>query len=137
MSLHWNIIHDDRLMVVVADGPVARQEIDRMLDDMVAEGALGYRKLFDGSQGDTSMSPSEILDLGVRMRSLHQLGTMGPLAVIVPDDKWGIIARVLGMLAAARRPMRVFQNTGKARRWLERQDLASPTAGLPTAVTTS
>ncbi len=116
-------------MVVVAEGLVARQEVDRMLDDMVAERALGYRKLFDGTLGDTAMGPSEILELGVRMRSLHRLGTMGPLAVVVPVDKWGLVSRVLGMLAAAKRPMRVFQNAGKARRWLDKRDLVGPAAG--------
>lgn len=133
MPLHWNIIPDKRLMVVAADGLVAREEVDRMLDDMIAEQALGYRKLFDGARGDTNMRPSEILALGVRMRSLHQHGTMGPLAVVVPVDKWGLIARVLGMLAAAKRPMRVFQNAGKARRWLDRQGMVVPAAGIPTA----
>ena len=99
-----------------------------MLDEMVAEGALGYRKFFDGTHGETTMPPSDLLALGIRMRSLHQHGTMGPLAVIVPASKWGIIARVLGILATAKRPMRVFQNAGKARRWLEKQ--SSPAGSL-------
>lgn len=43
---------------------------------------------------------------------------MGPLAVVIPDDKYYLIARVLGMLAAAKRPMRVFNNPEKARQWL-------------------
>lgn len=128
MPLHWDISHCDKLMVVVAEGVVARQEVDRMLDEMVAEGALGYRKLFDGTQGDTAMGPLEILDLGVRMRTLHKHGTMGPLAVVVPADKWGLVARVLGMLAAAKRPMRVFPNVAKARRWLKKHEPVSPAA---------
>lgn len=99
-----------------------------MLDEMVAEGALGHRKLFDGTRGDTTMHPSDILALGVRMRGLHGHGTMGPLAVIVPANKWGIIARVLGILATAKRPMRVFQNAVKAHRWLEKQ--SSQAGGL-------
>ena len=135
MPLHWNIIRDQHLMVVVAEGLVGREEVDRMLDDMVAEGVLGYRKLFDGTLGDTAMSPSDLLALGVRMRTLHQQGTMGPLAVIVPANKWGLIARVLGILAAAKRPMRVFQNTGRARRWLEKQSSAAGSA--PAASATS
>ena len=117
-------------MVVVAEGLVARQEVDRMLDDMVAERALGHRKLFDGTLGDNAMGPSEILELGVRMRSLHRHGTMGPLAVVVPIDKWGIVSRVLGMLAAAKRPMRVFQNAAKARHWLDRQGLVGPATAM-------
>jgi hypothetical protein len=126
MPLHWDIDHTHQLMVVVAEGMVTRQEVDRMLDDMIAERALGYRKLFDGTQGDTTMGPSEILDLGVRMRTLHQHGTMGPLAVVVPVEKWEMVARVLGMLAAAKRPMRVFQTVAKARRWLKKHEAVSP-----------
>jgi len=126
MPLHWDIDHTHQLMVVVAEGMVTRQEVDRMLDDMIAERALGYRKLFDGAQGDTTMGPAEILDLGVRMRTLHQHGTMGPLAVVVPVDKWEMVARVLGMLAAAKRPMRVFQSVAKARRWLKKHEPVSP-----------
>lgn len=121
MPLHWDISHGKQLMVVVTDGLVAREEVDRMLDEMVAERALGYRKLFDGTHGDTDMPPSDLLALGVRMRALHRHGTMGPLAVIVPVDKWGIIARVLGILAAAKRPMRTFKNARSAHRWLEQQ----------------
>jgi hypothetical protein len=126
MPLLWDINHADKLMVVVADGIVTHEEVDRMLDDMVAERALGYRKLFDGTQGDTTMAPLEILDLGVRMRTLHEHGTMGPLAVIVPVEKYEMVARVLGLLAAAKRPMRLFQVAAKARRWLKKQDPASP-----------
>ena len=126
MPLHWDIDHTNKFMVVVAEGMVTRQEVDRMLDDMIAERALGYRRLFDGTQGDTTMGPSEMLDLGVRMRTLHQHGKMGPLAVVVPVEKWEMVARVLGMLAAAKRPMRVFQTVAKARRWLKKHEPVSP-----------
>lgn len=126
MPLHWDIDHTNKFMVVVAEGMVTRQEVDRMLDALIAERALGYRRLFDGTQGDTTMGPSEMLDLGVRMRTLHQHGTMGPLAVVVPADKWEMVARVLGMLAAAKRPMRVFQTVAKARRWLKKHEPVSP-----------
>ena len=128
MPLYWKIDPADRLMVVTAEGMVVREEVDRMLDDMVAQRALGYRKLFDGTDGDTAMDPTELLALGSRMRTLHRRGTMGPLAVIVPAGKWEIIARVLGMLAAARRPMKVFQNAGSARRWLDAREPVSPAA---------
>src|SRR4051812_27971605 len=122
MPLRWKIDPDDRIVVVVADGQVCRAEVDRMLDDMVTAGALGYRKLFDGASGETAMSPMELLSLGIRMRSFHNQGPMGPLAVIVPAEKWGIIARVLGMLATARRPMRIFNDAPGAYRWLRSRD---------------
>ena len=119
MSLSWTIDPEIRLITVVADGDVTRREIETLLDEMASRGAMTYRKLFDGSKGDTRMGPDDLLLLGVRFRAFHAQGPMGPLAVVVPDDKAELVARVLGMLAAADRPMRVFRTSMPARRWLE------------------
>ena len=119
MPLHWTIDSKIKLFAATADGHVGLDDVNRMLDAMAGADAHGYRKLFDGSLGDTQMGPADLLSLGVRMRSVHATGTMGPLAIVVPDDKYYLIARVLGMLAAAKRPMRVFKDPKKARQWLE------------------
>jgi hypothetical protein len=119
MSLDWTIDPEARLIVVVANGDVARGEMNALLDEMIAREALTYRKLFDGSRGDTSMTSEELLMLGVRFRAIHAQGRMGPLAVVVAEHKAELVAQVLGMLAAADRPMRVFGTPALARRWLE------------------
>jgi hypothetical protein len=91
-----------------------------MLDALVGSGALGYRKLFDGSQADTRLGALDVLNIGVRMRSLHGGGApLGPLAVVIPADKYQLLARVLGILASPRRPMRIFTEVDRARKWLE------------------
>ena len=81
---------------------------------------------FDGrmvyTTADTKMPPDEILALGVRMRAAHtEDRTLGALAAVVPDDKIELVSRVLGMLAAAKRPMRVFSTLAPAQEWLQRQ----------------
>lgn len=119
MSLHWTIDAETRLVVIVADGDVVRGEMETLLDDLAAREALTYRKLFDGSRGDTSMTPEELLILGLRFRAIHAQGRVGALAVVVPDHKADLVARVLGMLAVADRPMRVFRTPALARRWLQ------------------
>jgi hypothetical protein len=119
MSLDWTIDADARLVVIVADGDVARREMETLLDELIAKEAISYRKLFDGSRGDTSMNSEELLMLGVRFRAIHALGRMGPLAVVVAEHKAELVAQVLGMLAVADRPMRVFRAPSLARRWLE------------------
>lgn len=108
-------------MLMVAEGDVTRAEVDHMLDAMQAGGALSYRRLFDGSQGDTSMGPEDLMALGVRMRSMHVQGGVGPLALVVPPDKEKLLERMFGMLAVADRPMRVFNDTDQARRWIQKQ----------------
>jgi hypothetical protein len=119
MSLHWNIHSETRFFEAICEGDVEAHEIHAMLDALVGARALGYRKLFDGTRGETRICPMELVNIGVRMRSLHKdAGELGPLAVAITDDKYVLLGRVLGMLAAPRRPMRVFKTAKLAYRWL-------------------
>ena len=122
MPLHWSINSAERRFEVVCDGLVDAPEVHKMLDVLVGSEALGYRKLFDGSRADTRLGPQDILSIGVRLRSLHADSVaLGPLAVVIPDSKYELLARVLGILAAGRRPMRIFNDIRKARVWLDSQ----------------
>lgn len=118
MPLHWTIDSEFHFVSVVAKGDVSRPEVEQLLDEMASREAMTYRKLFDGWDGDTAMGPQDLLALGVRMRVHHALGPMGPLALVLPDKKAEIVVPILGMLAAADRPMRIFATHQKARRWL-------------------
>ncbi|MDP1751580.1 MAG: hypothetical protein Q8L22_19190 [Reyranella sp.] len=118
MPLHWTIDPEFRFVSVVAKGDVSRLEVEQLLDEMASREAMAYRKLFDGWDGDTAMGSEDLLALGVRMRAHHALGPMGPLALVLPDKKAEIVVPILGMLAAADRPMRIFETSQKARRWL-------------------
>ena len=130
MPLHWTIDSRLKLFAAKANGHVTLDDVNRMLDAIVGAEAVGYRKLFDGSQGDPRMSPTELLSLGVRMRSIHATGAMGPLAVVLPANKYYLVARALGVLAAAKRPMRVFTDPDKARQWLETRPIRAKVPGL-------
>jgi len=70
---------------------------------------------------NTKMPAEDLIALGVRMRSMHGEGGMGPLAVVVPADKEKILERIFGMLAVAKRPMRIFNDPVAARRWIRKQ----------------
>ena len=65
------------------------------------------------------MTPEDMLAIGVLLRERHATGTPGPLAVVIPPDKADLVSRVLGILAAADRPMRVFSEAEPARRWID------------------
>lgn len=120
MPLHWTIDSRDHLVVATADGDVTREEIEHYLHILDGANAMGYRKLFDASNGDTSMSAEDLLAIGVQIRDRHSKGDpLGPLAVVMPPDKTELVSRVLGILAAADRPMRVFDSIEPARRWIE------------------
>ena len=120
MPVYWTINSEARLVEVTCTGLVEADEIHQMLDVLVGSDALGYRKLFDGTQADTRMGALDVLNIGVRMRTLHGDGApLGPLAVVIPADKYPLLSRVLGILATPRRPMRIFAEVDRARRWLE------------------
>lgn len=121
MPVHWKIDSDTRLMSVKAEGLVAREEFEAMLDAMEGADAVGYVKLFDGRGADTAMDLAELMAIGVRIKALHARQAprpVGALAIVIDGDKFGLVARVLGILATARRPMRVFDEIEPARKWL-------------------
>lgn len=119
MPVHWEIDQQQKLVTVVAEGDVTRAEVEAYLDAIGQGGLYGYNKLFDGTRAATRMTSEEILALGARMRALHAEGhPMGALAAVVPDLQVEAVSRVLGMLAAADRPMRVFHQVGPARKWI-------------------
>lgn len=132
MPLHWTIHSRNALFIATAEGLVDKADVDRMIDVLAGSNILGYRKLFDGTAGETNMGAVELLALGVRMRELHAVGPMGPLAVVVPEDKYVLLSRVLGMLAAARRPMRIFNDRRKALQWLESHAVRASVPGPAT-----
>jgi hypothetical protein len=120
MPVHWTIDSEAKIFEVTCSGLVEADDVHRMLDALVGSGALGYRKLFDGSQADTRLGALDILNIGVRMRALHGDGApLGPLAVVIPADKYPLLSRVLGILATPRRPMRIFSEVDRARKWLD------------------
>jgi hypothetical protein len=127
MPLYWNLDSQERLLTAEAIGDVTRGEADALLDALEAAGveAMTYRKLFDGSRGHAAMAADDLLALEVRIRGFHALGPMGRLAVVTPPDQGDLVARIPGVLAAADRPMRMFRDVARARRWIAMQAKAT------------
>jgi hypothetical protein len=126
MPLHWIINSELGFVSVAANGDVTRAEAEALLADMAAQEAMTFRKLFDGTEGSTAMGLEDLRSLGVRLREHHAQGPVGPLALVLPPDKADIVLPVLGMLAAADRPMRIFRGRLKAWRWLSSLGKALP-----------
>jgi hypothetical protein len=121
MPLHWIIDSRAELVSVVAEGDVSLSDAMTFLRTLTGAKVTGYRKLFDGRNGSSSMSEQELLMICVEIRSHHSLGKVGALAVISNPAQTEPFARVLGALALADRPMRLFDNPARARNWLDAQ----------------
>ena len=127
VALTWTVNAEARIVFVTARGDVSRAEFDAFLDWVVANDALAYGKLFDGSAGDTSMGYMDLLAIGWRLKSYHDR-PVGALAIVLPPDKFELVARILGILATAKRPMRLFKTRAAAQRWLFELDHTPPVA---------
>ena len=134
MALHWFIDSRKRLIVVTAEGPVSRADIDGLLDAVTGAMALPYRKLVDATAGRFAMGAVDLLAIGARVRSLH-VGSVGAVALVLPgrpphddepEDAPTLVARLIGIVASAKRPLRMFKSVTAARRWLD--SLAVPAA---------
>ena len=121
MPLHWTVDSKERLVITIADGDITREEAESYIAAVNGAGPHSYRKLFDGSGGQTRMTAEDMLALGVQIRAWQAAGAgnPGPIAVVVPPDKAELVSRLLGILATADRPMRVFAESEPARRWIE------------------
>jgi hypothetical protein len=121
MPVEWEIDQKRRLMRIVGEGDVTLAELHALTDAVVKNETMGFRKLVDVRSAETSMTPEEMLEIGVRARSVQALGTSGPLAVVLPEKGLAHAEMLLGMIAAGERLMRVFRDLKKAERWIKRQ----------------
>lgn len=120
MPLYWTIDSSERLITVVADGDVTRSDAETFLD-VLDGGFVAYRKLFDGTNGETAMTGEDFMAIGARIRAGHLTGPVGALAIVLSQDKAMMVSRVLGIMATARRSMRLFDDVEEARRWIVAQ----------------
>ena len=118
MALYWTIDSRHQLVVVTAEGDVTRADADDYLDAIEGGGAVGYRKLYDGRAGHFVMTHDEMMAVAIRFRSYHHR-PVGALAIVLPPDNAEPVARVLGILASAERPLKLFTSMVPAQRWID------------------
>lgn len=121
MAFDWHIDSETRRVSINAEGDFARADVEAYLKAMEACGAVGWSKLIDARFSHGSMSQEDTLALGVLFRGYHVRGPVGPLAIVVSGAQVDHAGRLMGILATADRPMRVFNDLEAARRWLDRQ----------------
>jgi hypothetical protein len=118
MPLYWKIDSEAQLFEAECEGAVGLADLHRMLDAVVTSDALAYRKLFVSTGADLRISEEEMMALGVRLRTLQDC-MLGPLALVLREEQFEALSRLLGILAVARRPIKLFRELGPARKWLE------------------
>ena len=120
MSLHWTIDSKLRRVTLVVEGSVSSNDVDVCRQAVVGAKARPYAKMVDGRAGEMPKDMAEVVDLGADIRGHHD-NTVGALAIVLTREQREspLLARFFGILATARRPMRVFSDPAAARRWLD------------------
>jgi len=121
MPLYWTIDSKNRLFTGVGEGEVTFHDAISLLKALAGAKALSYRKLFDGSAVQSTMTGEELLAVCVKIRAYHEEGPVGALALVGTAEQTERFARLLGALAAADRPIKVFDSLRRARAWLDLQ----------------
>jgi hypothetical protein len=119
MPLQWSINSGEQLIDITAKGNVTRADVDGLLDAVVGAKALGYRKIVDCTAGILAMNAEDIIAIAVRVRELHQSAVIGAAALVLPEEPMEPVNRLLGALAAANRPLRLFRSRQLAEDWIK------------------
>jgi hypothetical protein len=118
MPIYWLIDSRSRRVVVTAEGKVTRAEFEEYLEAVTGAGANSYGKIFDGTRGENGMAAEDMAALAARFRQLHAQ-PHGPLAIVLAPARRVQLEPVLGALAAANRPLRLFTSKLSALRWVD------------------
>jgi hypothetical protein len=90
MPIIYTIDHKERLVLARAEGIITLKDIEDFSDDIVAQDALAYRKLFDGTNAAGTYDDNDVMILAARASAYATLTRRGRLALVprrnaVPD----------------------------------------------------
>ncbi|HEY2613720.1 MAG TPA: hypothetical protein VGI94_23130 [Reyranella sp.] len=112
-------------MIAVAKDELRLKDIENYLDEILAAGALPYRKIFDTTGATLKLDEDDLMALGARIRAYIPVGPIGPLAIVATTERSHGQARMFMALAEADRPIKIFRELHAARRWLDEQTAKS------------
>jgi hypothetical protein len=67
------------------------------------------------------MAADELLAVCAKVRAYHEQSRVGALAMVGTPEQTVMFARLLGALASADRPIKVFASLRQASNWLDQQ----------------
>ena len=122
MPVTWKISHEERLMLVRAEGEVVLRDIEDCLDAIVVGEAFAYAKLFDARGVSFKAFEGDVMQIGARLQAYARADLKGgPVAFVADDGEATDYFRRYLNLAGGERPARIFAKVLPARKWLDEQ----------------
>ncbi len=125
MPIHLEFSHMNRLVVIVARGAITPEEMARAIQELLASGALHYRKIVDVTSSSMDIDMGMLAGIAERFRADPQAASRGPLAFVV-DPARGDLAKTFASLTEGERPVKVFRSIHEARKWLDENSKIEP-----------
>lgn len=124
MPIRWEILHDERFVHIVADGPLLREELEAHFDDMVVQNALSYAKLFDATKMEPVYDDNDVLMMGARLSAYTAHFDSGPLAVVGDRPEVVLAFKRFVNMSPSDRPAALFPTEAAARTWLRERTVS-------------
>lgn len=118
MPLRWEILHDRKLVHIMAEGPVTLKDMEAHFDALVVADALPYAKLFNATAVQPAYDDDDVMAMGARLSAYTATMKSGPLAVVAADEAAREAFQRFVNVSPSRRPARLFATEAEARAWL-------------------
>ena len=118
MPLRWEILHDRKLVHIMAEGPVTLKDMEAHFDALVVADALPYAKLFNATAVQPAYDDDDVMAMGARLSGYTATMKSGPLAVVAADEAAREAFQRFVNVSPSRRPARLFATEAEARAWL-------------------
>jgi hypothetical protein len=120
MPLRWNIDHGKKRVAATLLATTNEEEMYAFLGELIAQDAMPYAKIFDGTNASRWISPGRIGPIAAttRLYSRMGLGPVGPLAIVIAGRRATERAEEYVLLSDAARLVRIFADVEEAEAWL-------------------
>jgi hypothetical protein len=119
MPVHMDTSPLHRLVVIVARGPIAAEEIAATTRRLVEANVAVYAKIIDISQATSELSHEQVHKVAALLRGAPGDTLRGPVAFVINPERIGF-ADVFADVTQGERPIQLFRSLHEARAWLER-----------------
>jgi hypothetical protein len=119
MPVHMDISPLHRLVVMVARGHIAAEEIAATTRRLVDANVPAYAKIIDVSQAKSELTREQVQKVADLLRGAPGDTSRGPVAFVIDPHRIGF-ADVFADVTRGDRPIQLFKSLHEARAWLER-----------------
>jgi len=125
MSIHMDILPLDRLVVILARGKVAAEEIVEISRKLIAANVPGYAKIIDVTTSESDLTGEQVERIADLLRGGPE--TRGAVAFVVNPERTGF-AEAFADVTRGERPVELFRSLHAARNWLKNERAGAPQA---------